>query len=93
MGTCVLGLSAKYLLCFCYEFSKLLGKALVSAGSEMNLDTVRDAEARPRIRALRRIGFCRHEVGLRFVDTGIETTTRLSRLATRNRLRRVMEAA
>jgi len=41
----------------------------------------------------RRVGFCRHEVGLRFVDAGIETTTRLSRLATRNRLRRVMEAA
>jgi hypothetical protein len=41
----------------------------------------------------RRIGFGKHEAGLRFVDVDPQTSAQLGRLATRNRLRRVMEAA
>ena len=41
----------------------------------------------------RPVGFSKHEIGLKFVDVTPETAARLSRLATRNRLRRVLEAA
>ncbi|MBT8486791.1 MAG: PAS domain-containing protein [Phycisphaerales bacterium] len=50
-------------------------------------------ELRAEVAWARRIGFGKHEAGLRFIDVSEEAATQLSRLATRNRLRRVMEVA
>ena len=41
----------------------------------------------------KRVGFGRHEVGFRFRGLTPQITARISRLATRNRLRRVLDAA
>ena len=41
----------------------------------------------------RRVAFGKHEAGLKFVDLPAEAPLQLSRIATRNRLRRVLDAA
>lgn len=62
----------------------------------MDVELADDEETmqlRAEVAWVRRVGFRKHEAGLKFVDITAEQALRLSRLAMRNRMRRVMDAA
>jgi PAS domain S-box-containing protein len=56
-------------------------------------DPEEEIELNGKVAWSKRRGFGKHEIGIEFTDVAPEQATRLSRLATRNRIRRVFEAA